>query len=772
MRDSEIARSTSSERRHRLREVKLAAQREARLYTHLHLEGEEGRATDLLRRQDERPQRAIGFCPSRSSSFSTLRLTARSTMPARPSDPVGSPIAGPSHDSSHSSPRPGSEFELNSTQRDQDVQLAASMTQGTRARSSTLADRDRGEMSTPGRGGGRGVAMGTSPPRGENVGGSGRRRGSVGASNALDHLADDLEIHAHQQDIGYFDRGTTSPDNRQGLSERQQQRFVPHSMQQSPSIQHSAAAARFYRQRRNLSDSSIDSQGGAYIDHRRQPHSLASGTPGRGLMASGGSRARGMDGYEGRSMGMGTGTGRTGLRREVSAGDEYEGGQPSRTNRRSRSPPSPSQDRRDEDPSQSGISTRTARQFAAEDLDEDAIIDDDAGRQSPRQHLERHASQKSYMTDSSRHSPEHGDFFPELSRQGSTLGKPEEDVCFPVHSSSVDPDLIDLGLSSMYLDGHEQHRERHAMHEAHGGIGVPGVLHNFPFPFDFGALEEFADREKDGIPIPGARRKADNGGLSTSPPGYGMSSASSRPRMGMSVGTDGAEGRRTMRQRKLSESVAPGRFQRKLALFEGAGDEATSAGRPEGTRGVFQSIMDVKTPLLADKGTAPNGMGGGGYGSGGPGGATTPGTGSARPYRFSFYSNSLPSTIHARSLAEIPADGQTFEELFVGHRTEYEESIPGLDPRTAFSPSSQAETGTNTPNGASTSRRTSLNGARPAGVPQPGLGATAKKSDRLKGSMMRTEIDAESNTWWLDVLCPTDVEMKVLSKASSLPCRR
>ncbi|KAE9386779.1 hypothetical protein BT96DRAFT_1005761 [Gymnopus androsaceus JB14] len=33
-------------------------------------------------------------------------------------------------------------------------------------------------------------------------------------------------------------------------------------------------------------------------------------------------------------------------------------------------------------------------------------------------------------------------------------------------------------------------------------------------------------------------------------------------------------------------------------------------------------------------------------------------TGHDRPYRFSFYSNALSSTIHARSLSELPADGQ------------------------------------------------------------------------------------------------------------------
>ena len=41
-------------------------------------------------------------------------------------------------------------------------------------------------------------------------------------------------------------------------------------------------------------------------------------------------------------------------------------------------------------------------------------------------------------------------------------------------------------------------------------------------------------------------------------------------------------------------------------------------------------------------------------------------TGHDRPYRFSFYSNALSATIHARSLSELPAEGQTFEELFQG----------------------------------------------------------------------------------------------------------
>jgi hypothetical protein len=41
-------------------------------------------------------------------------------------------------------------------------------------------------------------------------------------------------------------------------------------------------------------------------------------------------------------------------------------------------------------------------------------------------------------------------------------------------------------------------------------------------------------------------------------------------------------------------------------------------------------------------------------------------TGHDRPFRFSFYSNSFAATIHSRSLNELPADGQSFRDLFSG----------------------------------------------------------------------------------------------------------
>merc|ERR1719487_1140244 len=124
------------------------------------------------------------------------------------------------------------------------------------------------------------------------------------------------------------------------------------------------------------------------------------------------------------------------------------------------------------------------------------------------------------------------------------------------------------------------------------------------------------------------------------------------------------------RRRRMSANQH-GRMRRKLALFEGAGDDLDDVGsppsggggaRPFNGRGDsdYANLNGTKTPLLADK------RGASGYGA--AAGPDARKAGGARPYRFSFYSNALPTTVHARSLAELPSDGQSFEELFCGTR--------------------------------------------------------------------------------------------------------
>lgn len=117
-------------------------------------------------------------------------------------------------------------------------------------------------------------------------------------------------------------------------------------------------------------------------------------------------------------------------------------------------------------------------------------------------------------------------------------------------------------------------------------------------------------------------------------------------------------------------------------------------------------------------------------------------TGHDRPYRFSFYSNALAATIHARSLCELPAEGQTFEDLFTG---DHPHDIP-------LRHSVIRDTG----NGIKTPRRSdqkSVNAAH--GGPQGGNGK-------------RNFETSDDNTWWLDVTSPTEDEMKMLSKVFSI----
>jgi magnesium transporter len=199
------------------------------------------------------------------------------------------------------------------------------------------------------------------------------------------------------------------------------------------------------------------------------------------------------------------------------------------------------------------------------------------------------------------------------------------------------------------------------------------------------------------------------------------------------------------RQRKLSQST-PGPRRAKMALFENpsAGPPPSLTFRSQfgangGVLSAVPSFDNLPPPTAADGSPALPRQG-------------TYGSGHDRPYRFSFYSNALSATIHAKSLSELPADGQTFEELFQGinhfngngnGRTHASHSS-GLNSR----PISTSNTLNFTRSGLS---KLAERRATPGGANQ-----------KLPGT------SADTDTWWLDVQSPTDEEMKILSKVYRL----
>lgn len=143
-----------------------------------------------------------------------------------------------------------------------------------------------------------------------------------------------------------------------------------------------------------------------------------------------------------------------------------------------------------------------------------------------------------------------------------------------------------------------------------------------------------------------------------------------------------------------------------------------------------------------------------------------------RPYRFSFYSNALPATIHARSLSELPAEGQSFEDLFTGRGgAADEESIhQGGNGNGNGGPSSGTATPLSYEGGG---------GAIPMASAKESLLSRAMGNRNMlppsvngdgggggNGNGLPKPDDVEASTWWLDVLCPTDDEMKMLSRVS------
>ncbi|KAI9637557.1 uncharacterized protein MKK02DRAFT_23593 [Dioszegia hungarica] len=357
---------------------------------------------------------------------------------------------------------------------------------------------------------------------------------------------------------------------------------------------------------------------------------------------------------------------------------------------------------------------------------------------------------------------------------GYRIDDHEEDLIDHSRSHSHHGDSLGSMMRRHSDEGdHRRERSRHDR-DMERFSGMQGGLAPFGGGnrFDFGAMEEFAATERDKlglneaakIPAPPAnepvfrqRRGHSNnqeGGENGAAPVGSYETAMERTNTFSAFGDEGehvtspkeSEGGQAFarrRQRKLSASNPVGRRGGKLALFEGFGtnQEGEEGGAP------FKAARHPKNAL-------PIGPTGGGimpYSDNAPG--------HDRPYRFSFYSNSLPVTIHARTLAELPAEGQTFEDLFKGRATAENGNghtngnppHPGIDtPREDTTPTARdiPQTG----------KQSLL--ARAAGAAMAKTGTNGTAPPPADGGK---DEDPEASTWWLDVLSPTDEEMRMLA---------
>lgn len=199
------------------------------------------------------------------------------------------------------------------------------------------------------------------------------------------------------------------------------------------------------------------------------------------------------------------------------------------------------------------------------------------------------------------------------------------------------------------------------------------------------------------------------------------------------------------RARKAVSQNQAARRGGKLALFEsfgGGGEDDAVGGVLKAPRQGKQPPSEQPPPFVSYSDAPP---------------------GHDRPYRFSFYSNALPVTIHARTLAELPADGQSFEDLFKGRNGAAGAAMSRNDTNQT-APKSAAGTPTNEPSLLSLHAPKNPPNIHNLALANTNKGAAPPYPGGPGGPAVTAEEDPEAFTWWLDVLSPTDDEMRMLSK--------
>ena len=134
------------------------------------------------------------------------------------------------------------------------------------------------------------------------------------------------------------------------------------------------------------------------------------------------------------------------------------------------------------------------------------------------------------------------------------------------------------------------------------------------------------------------------------------------------------------------------------------------------------------------------------------------------PYRFTYFNEEFDNTIHSETISELLQPGQDFRELFIPDPPEISDQSSDEDDiishqgtangRNEPSPRNQSRLGT---------RQSSIIGEVKGQSADQSGEATPSQSNRADHNE-KPKRYGERPTWWLDVLSPTETEMRVISK--------
>ena len=140
------------------------------------------------------------------------------------------------------------------------------------------------------------------------------------------------------------------------------------------------------------------------------------------------------------------------------------------------------------------------------------------------------------------------------------------------------------------------------------------------------------------------------------------------------------------------------------------------------------------------------------------------------PFRFTYFNELMDSTIHARTLSDLQQEGHSFQDLFVPEAVELadsdseNESAAPTTQRTPAHPSEHEPKGLMKQVDTPTRKKSPASSTPPTGQNTPKAGRDDSQKPASHHHPKPKHYGARP-TFWLDVLRPTEDEMKVLARA-------
>ena len=160
------------------------------------------------------------------------------------------------------------------------------------------------------------------------------------------------------------------------------------------------------------------------------------------------------------------------------------------------------------------------------------------------------------------------------------------------------------------------------------------------------------------------------------------------------------------------------------------------------------------------------------------------------PYRFTYFNEEFQSTIHSQTISELVQPGGSFQELFIPEPRVLSDDESDAEDEPLYAPELKLHQSSGGVSGESTipTRQPSVVESRAEGTLSPANDPSNGGSGKETPSGIKspngnntkppqsTEAEAKAKpvrygdrpVWWLDVLCPTEAEMKVISKTFSI----